>query len=181
MFICGICKKQYDDALVNYHHRVPRSYGGSDDPSNLRVLCPSCHQSLHRVAEHIVNPNKAGLAADLVRSYCSESCADPQSAGPVMMDLAKCAAEYELKVNRGELKTSPWAEKVVSVAVPARFKTAFEVACRKKKCFGRQGSMQSVLESLILNIVAAESPELRMEVMRYVTAKTAKPKPGRKR
>jgi hypothetical protein len=32
------------------HHVLPRSFGGSDDPSNLVPVCSRCHPSLERVA-----------------------------------------------------------------------------------------------------------------------------------
>lgn len=32
------------------HHVLPRSFGGSDDPSNLVAVCGRCHPSLERVA-----------------------------------------------------------------------------------------------------------------------------------
>jgi hypothetical protein len=34
------------------HHVLPRSFGGSDDPSNLVPVCGRCHPSLERVARH---------------------------------------------------------------------------------------------------------------------------------
>jgi 5-methylcytosine-specific restriction endonuclease McrA len=33
---------------LNVHHRIERSDGGSDQPSNLRTLCQSCHSRLTR-------------------------------------------------------------------------------------------------------------------------------------
>lgn len=35
--------------LLHRHHIVPRHVGGSDDPSNLIVLCPNCHTAAHRL------------------------------------------------------------------------------------------------------------------------------------
>jgi len=41
---CGVfCHRQ--DADV--HHLIPRSLGGSDDPSNLITLCDGCHAAHH--------------------------------------------------------------------------------------------------------------------------------------
>lgn len=41
---CGNCGST--DSL-HVHHIVPLSLGGSNQPSNLRTLCKSCHKKLH--------------------------------------------------------------------------------------------------------------------------------------
>jgi len=33
--------------VLNVHHIVPLSRGGSDDPSNLHTLCNDCHAKIH--------------------------------------------------------------------------------------------------------------------------------------
>jgi len=174
MFCCAICKKSYDDSLRNVHHRIPQAFGGDDSPNNLRYLCAGCHQTLHRLAEHFANPSKTGLTHDIAVNYCNLNCLNPQIAVPVLLDLAKCACEYELKVSRGNLQLSPWSEKVVSVAIPLQFKKAFELACKRKNVFGRKGSMTSVVENFILNIVANEFPNMRNDVMKYISTKMKK-------
>ena len=90
---------------------------------------------------------------------------------PAAVNYLRKACEYELKVNKGSLKLNPWSEKVISVAVPLQFKKAFEIACKRKQVFGKKGSMQSVIESYILNVVASEFPNLRNDIMKYVNSK----------
>jgi hypothetical protein len=41
---CEVCGHSEN---VNVHHVKPRSLGGTDDPSNLRVLCPNHHAAAH--------------------------------------------------------------------------------------------------------------------------------------
>ena len=43
---CVRCERPAEHA----HHVLPRSFGGSDDPSNLVPVCSRCHPSLERVA-----------------------------------------------------------------------------------------------------------------------------------
>lgn len=171
MFCCGICRKNFDDALKNTHHRIPQAFGGDDSQANLRILCAGCHQTLHRLAEHYANPNKIGLVKDMARVYCEENCQNPQIAIPILLDLARMACEYELKVNKGELKLNPWSEKVVSVVIPLQFKKAFEIACKRKHVFGKKGSMQSVIENYILSVVASEFPNMRNDIIKYANSK----------
>lgn len=32
---------------IERHHIVPRSEGGTDDPENIKLLCPTCHREAH--------------------------------------------------------------------------------------------------------------------------------------
>lgn len=45
-YTCQHCGKQH--CLVEAHHIIPRSQGGSDDLENLITLCTDCHISLHK-------------------------------------------------------------------------------------------------------------------------------------
>lgn len=46
---CTICAEK----CFEIHHIVGQSEGGSDDPSNLIVLCPNCHQHRHHRTKEI--------------------------------------------------------------------------------------------------------------------------------
>lgn len=43
---CEICNYNKEQVLT-IHHIIERSKGGSDDPSNLLVLCRNCHGEIH--------------------------------------------------------------------------------------------------------------------------------------
>jgi len=43
-FRCGNCGSS---AHLHVHHIVPLSLGGSNEPTNLRTLCESCHKKMH--------------------------------------------------------------------------------------------------------------------------------------
>lgn len=43
---CYFCESE---GPIESHHIVPRRFGGSDSPSNLVDLCPTCHQRLEHV------------------------------------------------------------------------------------------------------------------------------------
>ena len=45
-YTCQQCKKK--NGILNVHHIVYRSQGGSDDESNLITLCEGCHHKLHQ-------------------------------------------------------------------------------------------------------------------------------------
>jgi len=42
-FCCDLCGVPADEKALEVDHIVPRSHGGSDDPSNLQALCYSCN------------------------------------------------------------------------------------------------------------------------------------------
>lgn len=43
-FRCDWCGNDYPGQLFNLDHIVPWSAGGSDDTTNLRLLCPGCNE-----------------------------------------------------------------------------------------------------------------------------------------
>jgi len=42
---CELCGAK---GQLHAHHIQPKSEGGSDEPSNLQMLCPECHHKAHR-------------------------------------------------------------------------------------------------------------------------------------
>jgi len=44
---CFGCGKKFDAQILDVHHIVPISKGGSNSPRNLAVLCPTCHKKAH--------------------------------------------------------------------------------------------------------------------------------------
>lgn len=55
---CKICGFDDKDCL-HRHHIIPKSQGGSDDESNIIVLCANCHAKVHRLILKGVNPQIA--------------------------------------------------------------------------------------------------------------------------
>ena len=43
------CEKCHNDnfAIIQVHHIIERSVGGTDDHTNLQLLCPNCHMTHH--------------------------------------------------------------------------------------------------------------------------------------
>lgn len=48
-FTCQICGAKEDSKRVTFqvHHIVFKCNGGSNNLSNLKLLCPECHRKLH--------------------------------------------------------------------------------------------------------------------------------------
>ena len=46
-YTCQCCKGKSKDKVLEVHHIIYRSNGGSDDESNLITLCHRCHSKLH--------------------------------------------------------------------------------------------------------------------------------------
>ena len=43
---CGIGGRE-SDIILEVHHKIPRSLGGGNEPSNLQTLCVTCHDLWH--------------------------------------------------------------------------------------------------------------------------------------
>ena len=43
----GRCQRCGGKEKLECHHVIPRTAGGLDTPSNTRILCAACHDSLH--------------------------------------------------------------------------------------------------------------------------------------
>lgn len=71
VFNCECCAEVFPDIHQHTHHRVPRSLGGSDLPSNLCHLCPGCHDTLHNIAYKLLNKkfSEAGVLDNLAIIY----------------------------------------------------------------------------------------------------------------
>lgn len=173
MFICYVCGIKNDDALCQVHHRIPKAFGGTDDKTNLLTLCAGCHQSLHRMAEHYLDPHKAGLVRGMAQGYCKDF-PNPQVSMSKILDLAKCAYEYELKVNQGLVKLNPWSEKLLSVTVPLHIKEMFEKACKRKVVFGKKGTMTSVIMDFIFKTILQQFPAESKNIQPYINQRFKK-------
>lgn len=47
-YCCGKCKSSYsDDKMMQVHHIVPVSDGGTDEFTNLITVCRNCHKKIH--------------------------------------------------------------------------------------------------------------------------------------
>jgi tRNA A37 N6-isopentenylltransferase MiaA len=55
------------DLLVE-HHKWPTGFGGPDVPRNIILICATCHDVLHKIAEALYH-KKMGKASDLANQY----------------------------------------------------------------------------------------------------------------
>jgi len=55
---CRLCGFEDADCL-HEHHIIPRSRGGSDDESNIIILCANCHAKVHRLILDGIHPELA--------------------------------------------------------------------------------------------------------------------------
>lgn len=46
--ICRLCINICQDGVAQVHHIIPVSHGGIDTPTNLILLCSSCHTYVHQ-------------------------------------------------------------------------------------------------------------------------------------
>lgn len=53
--LCGKCRKIMDKNEITIEHIKPKSCGGTDTPSNLRLYCKNCNQKLGRTLNDCFN------------------------------------------------------------------------------------------------------------------------------
>jgi len=66
--VCEICGFPVSE-LLQVHHVIPKSRGGSNKPSNKVQLCPTCHYTLHRCAEHGISEAVRDYYSDLYETF----------------------------------------------------------------------------------------------------------------
>jgi len=55
---CELCSFDDPDCL-HRHHVIPRSQGGSNDDSNIVVVCANCHAKIHKLVLDGIHPVRA--------------------------------------------------------------------------------------------------------------------------
>jgi len=63
------CESCNSTSKLEWHHIVPWSEGGDDEPENLQVLCESCHVFFHKEQNDF---REAGRWGGLVSAYLRE-------------------------------------------------------------------------------------------------------------
>ena len=53
--LCCFCKRNILDISLDetLHHKVPKRYGGSDEPKNLITICEECHRLLEMLIKFV--------------------------------------------------------------------------------------------------------------------------------
>lgn len=74
------------DLLVE-HHKWPTGFGGPDVADNIILICASCHDLLHKIAEALYH-KKMGKASDLANQYLPN---DPRRR-ELLMELSNLVA-----------------------------------------------------------------------------------------
>lgn len=66
---CQICKGKSGDTVLEVHHILPKSKGGTDMPDNLITLCHCCHERLHKgEIKTVLKPENNGFKAETFMS-----------------------------------------------------------------------------------------------------------------
>jgi hypothetical protein len=107
--------------LLVVHHKWPTGFGGPDIPSNTILICATCHDLLHKIAEALYH-KKTGKASDLANQYLPN---DPRRREQ-LLELSNLVAAKKLEWyehNPDEVPDDPEAfveerEIIVSLALP---------------------------------------------------------------
>lgn len=157
-FSCRLCSNSFHVDLKNEHHKVPQAFGGTDDYENLITLCPTCHQTLHRIAEMWFNPKRQGKMEYTMLSYATNNCPNNSNALSFLRELVQCAytAEYEYK--KGNVVE--YSEDQISFVLPQKYKKLFAQSCKLNGM-----SMQKQLECMAYKLISDKFPSERGNIL----------------
>lgn len=68
---CSICG--WNKATCDIHHILPRKSGGTDDNSNLVILCPNCHRMVHNHSDEITKEMLLNNSLDKIIEQIKEA------------------------------------------------------------------------------------------------------------
>lgn len=135
--------KHFHVALMNEHHVRPQEAGGSDSRTNKVWLCPTCHQSLHRISEMFLRGD-TGQASDVA------SVAFPRP-GPRarILRLASTAAEH-VQAFEESTPEAARANKTVALSLDVlEYKHIKALASEVRGSDGRALTVPAYIEALV--------------------------------
>ena len=158
-FICEICTSTYPASLVNEHHKVPKSLGGSDTSDNLALLCSGCHQGLHSLAYMIVNPKRR---QEIDPSVCALFPQELQARKKILEFASLVGKEMAL---RKEIKKDPMSELRTILELPSLYMDLIKLAGYDMPGkTGRAAGVSRVIRNWIANQLGQKFPLRKAEI-----------------
>lgn len=98
-YTCQICKAKSSDknhVIIEVHHIIPRSKGGSDKPDNMISLCHCCHKKVHE------NNNNNKLFEELQKKTIINTYKDATFMNAMRWELYnKLKMKYDVSISYG--------------------------------------------------------------------------------
>ena len=176
MFNCYICNLVFHEALLNEHHIVPKSAGGTDDPLNKFSLCTGCHQSMHMVAYALMNPKRAGSANDIAMSLFPNAPARRERLFKLALTVAK--SFIDKKENVPKSASEAFREEPVTFTIPNKYKHALQLLAREttNPKTGKPMSLGLYLRLVVFKHLVLKLPALNTELMQMLPSSDKSPK-----
>jgi hypothetical protein len=158
-FTCAIDGQQYPVALLNEHHIVPKSLGGTDQLSNIAPICSGCHQSLHAIAYMLNNPNRSQeIEATTISLFPRDADARAK-----MLRFASLVAK-EMRM-RKETRKDPGEMVRVTMDLPARFLELLRLyGYEMPHKNGKPSGIAAVIRHAITDQLSRKFPLLKNEI-----------------
>jgi len=92
-FTCG-----WNEALCDIHHILPKKQGGTNDHSNLTVICPNCHRIAHERKQTTGFKTIEEVVGDSWKEfYFAEGTSNPKVRKIISEGMKKAHAEGRAK------------------------------------------------------------------------------------
>ncbi len=169
-FVCECHLLEVEYASLDRHHEIPEEVGGLMTPENMKYLCSSCHQLLHRLALMLMATKAVSKRSPLETavSYARRMNKARESEVVVnLLRLAQMVAHY--KTMKAEHDIAPPDGAIVVADMPNEFKVLFkQIAWEIKRGDGRGIGMANLGAMAILELVAKHRPEKRQQIDTWI-------------
>jgi HNH endonuclease len=107
-FKCVECGKPCNRGEADIHHLLPRSAGGSDEPSNLITLCDGCHAAHHpKLAAGLARRAIERWAVTPRRREGSKAAEEHRSRLKIFLSAAPCVGKTYRMLQTGPFPAQP--------------------------------------------------------------------------
>lgn len=136
---CGsVCYNCGSTGNVQYHHIVPLKLGGTNNLSNIAVLCSRCHKAAHRGQHisHYVNTENMGRPRSATQDVIEEALNDFFNG---RIGTSECAKRVGIKAKKAHLTDRVWYKEYVKQHKIRSFQNKIDLLCSQK---GRKNGIQ---------------------------------------
>lgn len=169
-FICECHLMEVEYASLDRHHAIPEEVGGLTTVENMKYLCTSCHQLLHRLALQLMATKSKTKKSPLETAESYARRMNPDNMSQVVINLltfAQLVAQY--KTQKAENQIAPPDATLQLGEMPFEYKMLYkQIAWEIKRGDGRGIGMANLGTMAILQLVARHRPEKKEEIDTWI-------------
>ncbi len=159
-FVCAICEKPFPMSMRHEHHKIPKSLGGSDDPTNLVGLDHACHNNLHMIAFMAINQKRKGEIEPVVHSICGSDVGYKRR----LLEYAQIVAK-EIFLKK-EIRKDPKGDSRQTFELPNRWVELLRLSgYDRPHRNGKPSGVARIIRGLVRDHLIRSFPRLKDEIL----------------